>query len=259
MIKIIKGIKNPLTATFLALFLILSAASARAAELLVFGAASLTDVLKELGDSYGKSTGDKISFNFAASNTLARQIQAGAPADLFLSADEQTMDGLDKRGLLLAGTRKSVLSNTLVVVVPVSSTLKIAAAQDLAAPQVRVLALAEPQSVPAGIYAKQYLRTKKLWDRVIDRVVPTESVRAALAAVEAGNADAGIVYKTDAGISKKVKVAYEVPRAEGPKISYPFAVVGATKNAEAARRFLTWLESTGALEVFRRYGFLTAG
>jgi molybdate transport system substrate-binding protein len=254
-----KKLLTPALLVFWLIFLIGGAASARAAELLVFGAASLTDVLQELAATYEKPTGDKIVFSFGASNTLARQIQAGAPADLFLSADEQTMDGLDKRGLLLAGTRKSVLSNTLVVVVPVGSSLKIAAAEDLAAPQVRVLALAEPQSVPAGIYAKQYLRTKKLWDRVIDRVVPTESVRAALAAVEVGNADAGIVYKTDAGISKKVKVAYEVPRAEGPKISYPFAVVGATKNADAARRFLAWLESAAALEVFRKYGFLTAG
>jgi molybdate transport system substrate-binding protein len=240
----------------LVLVLLFSAASARAAELLVFGAASLTDVLKELGDSYGKSTGDKITFSFGASNTLARQIQAGAPADLFLSADEKSMDGLDKGRLLLAGTRKSVLSNTLVVVVPAGSSLKIAAPEDLAAPGVRVLALAEPQSVPAGIYAKQYLQSKKLWARVIDRVVPTENVRAALAAVEVGNAEAGIVYKTDAGISKKVKVAYEVPRAEGPKISYPFAVVAATKQPDAARRFLTWLESPDALEVFRKYGFL---
>jgi molybdate transport system substrate-binding protein len=251
--------KKLLTAAFLALFLSLGATAVRAAEVLVFAAASLTDALQELGKAYEASSGDKVSFNFAASNTLARQIEAAAPADLFLSADEPTMDGLDKRGLLLAGTRKSVLSNTLVVVVPVGSSLKIATPEDLAGPQVKVLALGEPQSVPAGIYAKKYLQAKKLWDRVIDHVVPTESVRAALAAVEAGNADAGIVYKTDAGISKKVKIAYEVPRAEGPKISYPFAVVKATRHAEAARRFLAWLESPAALEVFRRYGFLTGG
>jgi molybdate transport system substrate-binding protein len=254
-----KKLLTPALLVFWLIFLIGGAASARAAELLIFGAASLTDVLQELAATYEKPTGDKIVFSFGASNTLARQIQAGAPADLFLSADEQTMDGLDKRGLLLTGTRKSVLSNTLVVVVPAGSNLKITSADDLAMPAVKILALAEPQSVPAGVYAKKYLQTKKLWNRVIDRVVPTESVRAALAAVEVGNADAGIVYKTDAGISKKVKIAYEVPRAEGPKISYPFAVVGSTKNAEAARRFLTWLESAAALEVFRKYGFLIAG
>ena len=250
-------IKKLFTTALLAL--LLSAASARATELLVFGAASLTDVLQELAGTYEKTTGDKVVFSFGASNTLARQIQAGAPADLFLSADEETMDSLEKSRLLLAGTRKSVLSNTLVVVVTAGSSLQITRPEDLAAPRVRILALAEPQSVPAGIYAKKYLQTKNLWDKVIDKVVPTESVRAALAAVEVGNADAGIVYKTDAGISRKVKIAYEVPRAESPKISYPFAVIAKTQHAEAARRLLTWLESPAALAVFQKYGFLLAG
>ena len=166
------------------------------------------------------------------------------------------MDGLEKRGLVLKGTRQSLLSNTLVVVVPVDSTLKIAAPADLASTKIRALELAEPQSVPAGIYAKEYLRSVKLWSRVIDRVVPTENVRAALAAVESGNVDAGIVYKTDAGISKKVRIAWEVPAAEGPKISYPLAVMAESKRREAARRLLTYLQSKPALDVFRRYGFL---
>jgi len=250
-------IKKLFTTALLAL--LLSAASARATEILVFGAASLTDVLQELAGTYEKTTGDKLVFSFGASNALARQIQAGAPADLFLSADEEKMDSLEKSGLLLAGTRKSVLSNTLVVVVTTGSSLQISKPEDLATPRVRILALAEPQSVPAGIYAKKYLQSKKLWDKVIDKVVPTENVRAALAAVEVGNADAGIVYKTDAGISKKVKIAYEVPRAESPKISYPFAVIAKTQHAEAARRLLTWLESAEALAVFQKYGFLLAG
>jgi len=242
-----------------ALFLSGGAVCARAAEIHVFAAASLTDALKELSAPYEKASGDKIVLNLGASSLLARQIEEGAPADLFLSADEEKMDGLEKHRLLLAGTRRSVLSNTLVVVVPADSGLKIAAAEDLAGPRVRVLALAEPQSVPAGIYAKGYLQGKKLWSRVIDKVVPTENVRAALAAVESGNADAGIVYKTDAGISKKVKIAFEVPRAEGPKISYPFAVVAATRQPDAARRLLAWLESADALAVFQKYGFLLAG
>jgi molybdate transport system substrate-binding protein len=250
-------IKRLFTTVLLAL--LLSAASAQATEILVFGAASLTDALQELATTYEKTTGDKLVFSFGASSTLVRQIQAGAPADLFLSADEEKMDTLEKDGLLLAGTRKSVLSNTLVVVVPVGSSLQITKPEDLAGPRVHLLALAEPQSVPAGIYAKKYLQTKKLWDKVIDRVVPTENVRAALAAVEAGNAEAGIVYKTDAGISKKVKIAYEVPRAESPKISYPFAVIAKTQHPEAARRLLTWLESPEALAVFQKYGFLVGG
>ena len=236
------------------LSLLLLAAPAGAADLHVFAAASLTDALKEIAPEYEKATGDKLVLNLGASSTLARQIQEGAPADLFLSADEAKMDGLEKRKLLLPGTRRSVLSNTLVVVVPVDSSLKISGPADLVS--VRALALAEPQTVPAGIYAKEYLKTKGLWSKVIDRVIPTENVRAALAAVESGNADAGIVYKTDAGISKRVKVAYEVPQAESPKISYPFAVLAESERKEAARKLLDYLHSPPALAVFRKYGFL---
>lgn len=240
----------------LLLGLLLLAAPASAADLHVFAAASLTDALKEIAPEYEKATGDKLVLNLGASSTLARQIQEGAPADLFLSADEAKMDGLEKRKLLVAGTRRSVLSNTLVVVVPADSSLKIASPADLAASSIRAIALAEPQTVPAGIYAKEYLDSKGLWSKVVDRVIPTENVRAALAAVEAGNADAGIVYRTDAGISKKVKIAYEVPLAESPKISYPFAVLAGSERKEAARKLLDWLCSPPALAVFRKYGFL---
>ena len=234
--------------------LLLLAAPAQAADLTVFAAASLTDALEEIGAAYGKAGGGKVALNLGASSTLARQIQEGAPADLFLSADEAKMDALEKKGLVLAGTRRSVLSNTLVIVVPRDAAAKIVAPQDLAG--VRTLALAEPQSVPAGIYARRYLTRLGLWEKLAGKVVPTENVRAALAAVEAGNADAAIVYKTDAGISKKVRVAYEVPRAEGPKISYPFAVVAESKRKDAAKRFLAYLASKPALAVFRKYGFV---
>jgi molybdate transport system substrate-binding protein len=228
----------------------------QAAELSVFAAASLSDALREISALYIKKGGDRIVLNLGASSMLARQIQEGAPADLFLSADEEKMNGLEKRKLLLPGTRRSVLSNTLVVVVPEDSTLKITGPKDLASPSIRALALAEPQSVPAGIYAKEYLRKQGVWSKVIDRVVPTENVRAALAAVESGNVDAGIVYKTDAQIAKRVRVAWEVPRAEGPAISYPFAVLAGSSRPEAARKFLAFLESPPAIAVFRRYGFL---
>jgi molybdate transport system substrate-binding protein len=231
-------------------------APAAGAEVIVFAAASLTDALQEIGAAYEQQSGDKVVLNLGASSILARQIQEGAPADLFFSADEAKMDSLEKQGLVLKETRRSLLSNTLVVVVPVDSSLKIGSAQDLATPKVRSLALAERQSVPAGIYAKEYLRSRKLWSKLIDRVVPTENVRGTLAAVESGNVDAGVVYKTDAGISKKVRIAYEVPAAEGPKISYSAAVMARSGQPAAARRFLRYLESPAALAVFRRYGFL---
>jgi molybdate transport system substrate-binding protein len=236
--------------------LLLAAGRLTAAEVQVAAAASLADALNDIKAAYEKTGGDTVVLNLGASSTLERQIEAGAPADLFLSADEEKMDQLAKRGLVVAATRKSVLSNTLVVVVPLDSPLRITAPADIVSPKIHVLALAEPKTVPAGIYAKEYLTRLKLWDQVASRVVPTENVRTALAAVESGNADEGIVYKTDAGISKKVKVAYEVPLADGPKISYPFAAVAESKHPEAARRFLAYLESPPALEVFKRYGFL---
>jgi len=244
-------------ASVLTLLLALGPAqSLPAQELNVFAAASLTDALQELAASYETAGGGRIALNLGASSTLARQIEEGAPADLFLSADEAKMEGLERKGLLLPGTRRSVLSNTLAVVVPAGSRLKIAAARDLAGPAVGRLALAEPRTVPAGIYAREYLVKQGLWERLAARVIPTENVRGALAAVESGNVEAGIVYKTDARISKQVKVAYEVPAAGGPKISYPFAVLAGSAHRNAALRFLAYLESPAGLAAFRRHGFL---
>ena len=227
-------------------------------EINVFAAASLTEALQEIAAAYEKAGGGRLVLNLEASSVLARQIQEGAPADLFFSADEAKMDSLEEAGLLLAGTRRSLLSNTLVVVVPADSKLKIDGPKDLAGSKVRGLALAEPQTVPAGIHAAEYLRAKKIWNRVSDRIVPTENVRAALAAVESGNVDAGIVYRTDAGISKKVRIAYEVPAAQGPKISYPVAALARSEQRATARELLVYLESPAALDVFRKHGFLIA-
>jgi molybdate transport system substrate-binding protein len=245
----------------LALALSLTTLAARAAggELTIFAAASLTDALEELAAAYEKAGGGHVGLNLGASSTLSRQIAAGAPADLFVSADEAKMDDLGKRGLVLAGTRRDLLSNTLVVVVPAASRPRVAAAADLAGREVRALALADPSAVPAGIYAKAYLQKKGVWEKVSGRVIPTEDVRAALAAVASGNVPAGIVYKTDALISKRVKVAFEVPRAEGPRIVYPFAVVAATRRPAAARKLLAFLASPRAAAVFRRHGFLWIG
>jgi molybdate transport system substrate-binding protein len=245
----------------LALTLMLTAPAAAAppapvVELNVYAAASLADAMKEIGTAYQKSAGVKISLNLGASNTLARQIAERAPADVFLSADEAKMDDLEKQGLVLKGTRRSLLSNTLVIVVPVDSKVKIVSAKDLIREDVKAIALCEPQTVPAGIYAQQYLRKVRVWDQVVTKLVPAENVRAALAAVESGNVDAGIVFKTDAGVSKLVRVVLEIPAAEGPDISYPVAVLSGSAKAEAARRFVAYLESPAGISVFRKYGFL---
>jgi molybdate transport system substrate-binding protein len=228
-----------------------------AEELSVFAAASLTEALQEIGQAYEKLQPDtQVAFNFAASSALARQIQEGAPADVFFSADEAKMDGLEKKGLLSPGTRHSLLSNSLVIVVHRESRLSLSSPADLVDAKFGHVALAEPQTVPAGIYAKDYLKKQGLWSKVIDKVVPTENVRATLAAVESGNVEAGIVYKTDAAISKSVRVAYEVPAGTGPPISYPVAVMKDSRHLEAAKSLVLFFESEASLTIFRRYGFI---
>lgn len=238
----------------LTLLAFLSAGQLFAAELTVFAAASLTDSLKQIGAEYEKATGDKVRFNFAASNVLAQQIQAGAPADIFFSADEAKMDSLDKAGLILKDTRKNLLGNTLVIITP-QDGLPLSKPEDLAKPEIKHLSLGDPKAVPAGVYAKEWLEKTGLWKSIETKVVPAENVRAAMAVVESGNAEAGIVYKTDAAISKKVTVALEVPAAEGPKIIYPAAVVKDSRNAEAARKLLGFLADKQADETFAKFGF----
>lgn len=229
-----------------------------AAELNVFAAASLSDALKAMAKDYEAKTGDKLVLNLAASSVLARQIKEGAPADVFFSADLAKMDALEKDGLIASDTRAPLLSNSLVIVVNREGGPALTAPADLAQASVARIALAEPQTVPAGIYAKEYLQKAGLWNKVVGKVVPTESVRSCLLAVELGNVDAGIVYKTDALISSKVRVAYEIPAAEGPKISYPMAVVKQSKHPEAARRFAAYLKTPEALAVFVKHGFQPA-
>jgi molybdate transport system substrate-binding protein len=227
-----------------------------AAELLVQAAVSLADAMKEIGAAYEKESGDKLQSNFGASSLLARQIEQGAPADLFFSADEAKMDDLEKKGLLLPATRRSLLSNLLVIIVATSSTLAPKSPSDLTKPEYKKLALAEPQTVPAGIYAREYLQKLGLWDAIKDKVVPTENVRAALAAVESGNLEAAFVYKTDALISKKVKTAVEIPANEGPKISYPVAVLKSSREPERAKKFAEYLGGPEARSIFERFGFM---
>ena len=237
-------------------FLLCWGASLYASEITVFAAASLTDVLKSAAAAYEKKTGDKVVFNFGASSLLERPIEEGAPADIFFSADEAKMNALEKKGLIRKETRKSRLSNSLVIVTAAESGIKVHSPADLADAKIRRIALADPKAVPAGIYAKAYLEKQNLWSAVEPKIIPTDNVRAALAAVESGNIEAGIVFKTDAAISKKVKVAYEVPAQDGPEISYPLAVTTNSKSVESARRFLEYLNSDAAAKIFTNYGFI---
>src|SRR5450432_301619 len=237
-------------------FLMMPILHTSAADLRVFAAASLTDAMKEIAAAFEKQTGIHVSSNFGASSLLARQIEEGAPADVFLSADETKMDQLQKDGFVDPSSRKDLLANSLVIVAPADSSLTISTPADLLKPEIRKIALADPVAVPAGIYAREFLTHESLWEKLKAKVVPTENVRAALAAVEAGNADAAFVYKTDTGISKKVRVVYAVPEKDSPAIRYPMAIVKETKSRAAAEQFIAYLQSTAATVVFERFGFV---
>jgi len=228
---------------------------ANAADVNVYAAASLTDALKEIAVNYEQQSSDKIVFNFGASGLLARQITEHAPADIFFSADEAKMDELQKAGLIVTETRRDLLSNSLVVIVPNDSSLAIASPDQLLS-KTQKIAIADPRAVPAGIYTKEYLSGIGLWEKLESKMVPTENVRAALAAVESGNVDAGFVYKTDANISKKVKIAFSVSIEKGPAIRYPVAIIKEGKNNAATEGFLRYLESANARKLFERYGFI---
>ena len=230
--------------------------AACAEEILVSAAASLTDALNDIGRSYRQKTKDSVRFNFGPSSGLARQIEEGAPADIFFSADLPQMDALEKKNLLEPGTRKNLLSNQLVIIVPADSKLAISSPKDLLKSQVKKIALAEPSSVPVGVYSKQYLSDEGLWNQVDKKVVPVQDVRATLASVESGNVEAGFVYKTDAAVSKKVKIAYEVPIEKGLKITYPVAIVKESKRKAAAREFVNYLRSAAGKDAFKKYGFV---
>jgi molybdate transport system substrate-binding protein len=236
-----------------AIALLLAPVSLSGDEVTLFAASSLTDALQDLAPGFEAATGHRVVFGFGASNDLARQIKAGAPADVFFSADAAQMDGLEAAGLVRAADRIPLLSNLLVAVVPAASAVRLGAPPDLLS--VRRLALADPAAVPAGLYARRWLESIGLWERLRDRVVPTLNVRAALSAVESENADAGIVYRTDAAISRRVRVAFEVPGAAGPAIVYVLAPLAGSRKA-ATPALVAHLTSAAARELYARRGFL---
>lgn len=240
-----------------ALFAPVFATPVLAADITVFAAASLTDALNEIGKAYEAKTGNHVVFSFAASSVLARQIQSSAGADMFLSADLDWMDYLDKKALLAPGTRHTLLGNHLVLIAPagLKANVKIAPHFDLAGALGNSrLALADPASVPAGKYAKTALTNLGVWDSVSGKLAVAENVRAALAYVARGETTLGIVYNTDAKIEPRVRVAGTFPDNSHAPILYPVALM---KDARpGAADFENYLESPAAAAVFRRDGFI---
>ncbi len=226
-------------------------------RVIVFAAASLTEALTDVGKAYAVDGNPAPVFSFAGSSALARQIENGAPASLFISADEEWMDYLAARQLIAPASRISILGNTLVLVVPKGETLSVEIGQnfDLAgALKMRKLALADPTGVPAGRYAQAALESLGVWKSVEPLVVRADNVRAALTFVERKEAAAGIVYATDASLTDKVQIAGVFPAASHPPISYPLAIVVKNDTA-AARAFRDFLVGETARAIYRRYGF----
>ncbi len=247
-----------LRSLFACLFaLALHAAAAADREVTVFAAASLTGALQDVGDGFTAQGGPKIKFSFAASSLLARQIEAGAEADVFASADSEWMNYLADRNLIQPASRKDILANRLVLIAAKDDSVKLKIAPNF--PLVQALgdgrlAVADPDSVPAGRYAKSALTSLGVWGTVAERLVRAENVRVALAYVARGEAPLGIVYETDAKAEPKVKVVDVFPPDSHQPIAYPFALTQTGTSAEA-RAFLDYTKSAKAGDVFRKYGF----
>ena len=242
-----------------ALALSVSFAPAFAAEkVTVFAAASLKNALDEVSAAWKAGTGKETANSYAASSALAKQIEGGAPADVFISADLDWMKYLADKKLITEGSQVSLLGNTLVLVAPADSKaeIKIAPGFDLAGVlNGGKLAVCDVKTVPAGKYGKAALEKLGVWDKVEGSLAQAENVRAALKLVATGEAPAGIVYQTDANEEKKVKVLGTFPEDTHPKIVYPAALVAASKNADAAE-FLKFLQSPRALDIFKAHGFI---
>ncbi len=241
-----------------AAFLLLALASvpAMAADVTVFGAASLADALKEVAADYQRDGGKAVVTSFAASSTLARQIEASGGADIFISADLDWMDYLDKKGLIAAGSRENLLANRLVLIAPKDAATSIAIAPHfdlLSALKGGRLAIANPDTVPAGKYGRAALTALGVWDSVAAHLANAEDVRVALAYVARGEAPLGIVYATDAKAEPAVKIVGIFPPDSHPPILYPAALI---KDAKPdARGFLAYLSSSAARAIFEKDGF----
>lgn len=236
-----------------ALLALLCSAPAYGAEVRVYAAASLTTALKDIATRYQATHPDTLKVSFAASSTLAKQIEAGAPADLFASADQKWMDYLSARKLIDAASRRDLLGNTLVLIAPAAEPRTLAMEKGKVPAVDGKLCMGDPASVPAGLYGKQALASLGWWSALQKRVVGTDDVRTALAFVERGECPLGIVYETDARISSRVMIAGRFPPGTHEPVVYPFALL--PMASPAAREFFRYLQGPEGKGVFARYGF----
>lgn len=248
-----------LTVCVFAMTVLAGCGGSRQAEqvgLLISAAASLQDVAEELKVIYEKQhTNVAITYNFASSGALQKQIEEGAPADLFISAGKSQMDALAEKGLLLENSRKDLLGNELVLIAGKDNS-NITGFEDLTGAAVDKIAVGEPSSVPVGQYSKETLTAMNLWEQLEPKMVLAKDVRQVLTYVESGNVEAGLVYQTDAIISKDVKIVAAAPTGSSKPIVYPMAVIKDTKYQKEAGDFAEFLQSSEAGAAFEKYGFV---
>ncbi|MCE5285837.1 MAG: molybdate ABC transporter substrate-binding protein [Pelosinus sp.] len=231
-------------------------ATAEKCEIYISAAASLTDALKEIGGEYEKANPNvKINYNFGSSGALAAQIEQGAPADVFISAAPKQMNDLDKKALLLTDTRINLLENKVVVIAPKDSKLELASFEDIASDKVRKIALGEPKGVPVGQYSEEIFTSLNILAKAKAKAAYASDVRQVLSWVEKGEVDLGLVYATDAAVSKAVKVLLEAPVGSHKPVIYPVAVLKSAKHEKEAKAFASFLQAAESKTVFEKYGF----
>jgi len=234
----------------------ISSTPAAVVTLDVSAAASMTDALQAVNDLYiQKNANVKITANFASSGTLQKQIEQGAPADVFISAAAKQMNALQDEGLIVDDTRQDLLNNKVVLVVPTDSNVEISDFTDLINDDVKQVAIGDPEFVPAGTYGKQALELLGIYEQVQAKLILGSDVRNVLSYVESGNVDAGIVYATDAAITDNVKIAAAAPDEINSKIVYPVAVIKGSDNVDVAVSYINFLFGDEAAVIFEEYGF----
>ena len=226
-----------------------------AVEISISAAASLTEALTEIQTEYGKESNAILQFNFGASGALQKQIEEGAPCDLFLSASKANMDALDDAGLIVADSRKDMLGNTLTLVASAEKADTIKSYEALAGADAASIAIGTPESVPAGKYAQQALASLEIWDSIQSKIVYAQDVKQVLEYVETGNVDCGLVYKSDTLGMESGVVVMDMPEDSHDPIVYPAALIKDSAQSEAAAKFYDFLQTDYAKGVFEKYGF----
>jgi len=228
--------------------------AAESVNLTISAAASLQDAAEEIKAMYTKDNRKvTITYNFGSSGTLQKQIEEGAPADLFISAGKKQMDALAEKGLIIEGSRKDLVGNDLVLIAGKDSSLT--SFNELTSDKVGKMSIGEPESVPAGKYAQEALTNMGLWDALQTKIVLAKDVRQVLTYVETGNVDAGLVYHSDAILGKNIKEVATAPQDTHKPIVYPVAIIKDTKHQAATEAFANFLSGSEAGQVFTKYGF----